>query len=69
MRRLPKPDSMVVVIETTLPSASTIEKWLVPGRSSRSSGLRGSVWRQGGLPGMASGAACSGLIRWARAVR
>ena len=30
MMRLPNAASMVVVIDTTLPRASTIEKWLVP---------------------------------------
>jgi hypothetical protein len=31
--REPKPFSMVVVIESTLPSASTMEMWLVEGNS------------------------------------
>ncbi len=30
MMRLPKPDSMVVVMATASPFSSTIEKWLVP---------------------------------------
>ena len=41
MMRLPKVDSIVVVIDTMLPSASTIEKWLVPTPSV----LPGRAWR------------------------
>ncbi len=35
--RLPKPFSIVVVIDTALPSASTIEMWLVEGSAAESS--------------------------------
>ena len=36
--REPKPASIVVVIETTSPASSTIDRWLVPGSSIAGSG-------------------------------
>src|SRR5690606_2978361 len=48
--REPKPFSIDEVIEATLPSASTMTKWLVDGSSALMPGRRSSARSQGGLP-------------------
>ena len=49
----PNAPSMVVVIDTALPSPSMIEIWLVPGRPRARSGANREPSRQGGLPAAA----------------
>ncbi len=69
MSRLPKPVSMVVVIDRALPSASTMTRWLVPGSFSLASGASSAPSRQGGLPAVAFSSEASSRICCARAVR
>jgi len=67
MRPEPKRLSTVVVMETTLPSPSTMTKWVVPPGSCVASGARTPAPR--GLPGAGGAPATSLGIRAARAFR
>jgi len=64
MRCEPNRPSTVAVIETTLPRASTITKWLVPVPMPVASRPRGTA--PGGLPGSTRAIARSGVIAAAR---
>ncbi len=58
--REPKPFSMVEVMESTLPAASTMTRWVVEGSSSATSSARGGAamaWSQLGVPGATCGSA------------
>jgi hypothetical protein len=65
----PKAPSIVVVIETALPSVSITERWLVPARSSVASSPNACFSSPGGSPGRASVITASGLMRLRRCER
>jgi hypothetical protein len=68
-RREPKPFSIVVVIESALPSASTMEMWEVEGSSIASSSPQSIAWSHSGAPGATSVRAMSVSRSFARSAR
>ena len=64
----PKKPSMVVVIETALPCASTMAMWLVPAISSTGSSASATL-RPGGVPGCALPMDFSAAMSFARSAR
>jgi hypothetical protein len=69
MIRDPKAFSMVVVIDSTLPAASTMEMCEVDGSSGDTPSPQSRAWSNSGLPGATSARAMSPDSRAARAAR